>query len=211
MKKSSLVFLTLIAAFVLTGSATADVRLDEGDFDEQMFGAGRNVVATSTFRLSGPDIPRVGFLFNFDLIDEGLEIIINGQEFFSAPDIHQGGDREFEEIAGMYNDIQNPWNENSNSLPRLIVEAGADGTDFTGAVTVGANTLETYVPLFDVADLQSVLREGDNTIDFINLNGDAFGRLVGDYQVFLVAIPEPHSAGLLLGVLAACGLRRKRK
>ena len=167
---------------------------------------------TFTFNLSAADIPNVQLLTNLSVIDDGFAINVNGQTFFSANELTQFGPMDFVMTDVQPNDIDNSFNTNDNGLSRLIVDASSVGTAFSGAPFQNSTDVVEYLPNFTVTDFTSLLRPGDNTIEFIALNGAQGTNVQGEFQVILQtpAVPEPAIASLMFAGLLMLGRRRQR-
>ena len=200
--------LTLSADTVLnTDNTEISFANEDGAGSTGSFPAG-----TFTFNLSDADIPNVQLLTNLSVIDDGFAITVNGQTFFSANELTQFGPMDFVMTDVQPNDIDNSFNTNDNGLSRLIVDASSVGTAFSGAPFQNSTNVVEYLPNFAVADFTSLLVAGDNTIDFIALNGFEATNVQGDFQVILqeAAVPEPAVASIMLAGLLMLGRRRQR-
>lgn len=199
----------VISLSFLVADARSELILDSGSFDTSTGSTGSTVSATSTFTLTADQIPFTEFLLDLFVIDDGTCVHINGMPLFEAFELSQFGPQDFAVTAVQPNDIMDPWSPNSNGLPRLTVASDASGTVFSGAIETGSTGTVDYAPLFSVADFQSLLVAGSNTIEFINHNGFQGGALEGSYQVS-VAVPEPAAASLICLALVGGMLRRRR-
>ena len=175
-------------------SSTANADIVDGFFA----GTTPNMtIGSTTFNLTAAEISSASLDVDFDVIDDGVEVRVNGTPLFISLSPHQFGPTTDFQIVG-YDDIQNPWNPNQSGLPRLNVLATSSGTDFSGAVTVSATSTVQYIPNFDVANFTELLNEGSNTIEFVNHNGSDSAELIGNFKV-AVAVPEPSSfLGLMM-------------
>lgn len=205
----------LILSLLISPVLSAATILDSGSIEMVNFNANDTslgVVATSTFNLAPADIQKLSLELNFIGIDAGLEVFVNGASLFSTGfDVsqHRPANTGFEE------NINDPFNlnGNTNGIPRLTVTADNTGTSFSGSEFLNSTAPITYTPTFTVANFQSLLVSGANTIQIANLNNFQGAALVGDYEVATVhpeTVPEPTSIALLgLGGLVLV-TRRKR-
>ena len=206
---SLIVFLVLALGFHF--NCEADIVIDDGTFSSSTTSTGEFVSGTSNFTLTATQIPNVEFYADFLVIDDGVEIIVNGTSLFASLETSQFGAQDFAVTAVQPNDIADPWNPNSNSLPRLVVESDSSGTMFSGAVDTNTSSMVTYQPNFTVANFTSLLVAGDNTIEFINHNGSQGGRMRGSYEVSVAcSVPEPTGFGIAFGLLGMAVGRRRR-
>ena len=192
----------------------ADTILDTNSFAGMEASGGGFVVATSNFSVASADIPSITFDANFSQIDAGIEILVNGMSFFdTGDDVSNFGPQVFQVTAVQPDNIDFSFDPNDNGLPRLTVTSDSTGTVMTGAPFVNSTNVETYLPIFAVADFTSLLQPGENTIQIVNLNSFEGASLTGDYtvtQVMSVAVPEPTALSMLmLGGLI--GMVRRRR
>lgn len=178
--------------------------------------SGNNILAgTATFNLLASEISDVEMLADFSIVDAGVNIVINGTSLFPQyQDLSQFGPESVFTGTGESDGggINQPFEANSNNLPRLTVNSTSAGTTFSGATFIGSTSTVTYTPVFTPEDFSSLLQSGSNTIEFIVLNGFEAARLEGNVIVTLpaAAVPEPSSAGLaLLAILAGLAARRR--
>ena len=204
----AVLLLVLFAFLPLVSSAS--VVLDSGIISGTSANTGNFIVASSQFSLTAADIPNVELLANFDIIDDGVEIRVNGQSLFLAQELSQFGPQDFQVTAVQPNDIENPWSANMNGLPRLTTISNLGGTTMNGSVTTGASQVVEYLPNFPVLDFTTLLEEGDNTIEFVSHNGAGGASLQGDFTVTLNAVPEPSTALAGFAFLTAIMGRRRR-
>ena len=181
-------------------SLSADIVLDSGSFANTEASGGGFVVATSMFSLTSADIPDVLFEANFDIIDAGVEVVVNGTSLFTTgDDASNFGPQVFQPTAVQPDNIDFSFDPNDNGLPRLTVVSDSSGTVMTGAAFVNSTSTVPYIPLFNVANFTSLLQTGGNTIEIINHNNFQGATLNGDYRVKVVnAVPEPTSLSLCL-------------
>jgi len=182
----------------------ADIVIDSNNFSSsQPSGGGFVVATTQSFSLTSADIADVTFEANFELIDAGIEILVNGVSLFdTGPDVSQFGPAVFSP-----NNLGIPFGPRGDGLPRLTVQS-----DFTSDTST--NIIQ-YTPLFNVTDFASLLQVGNNQIEIVNQNNFQGANLSGDYTVKRVteaaAVPEPSSI-VLLGLFGLAGaVRRRRK
>ena len=139
-------------------------------------------------------------------------------EFFNTgDDVSNFGPQVFLPTAVQPDNIDFSFSPNDNGLPRLTIDAGPNGTDFTGAAFVNSTAEVDFIPLpdFAPANFTSLLTTGNNVIEIQNLNSFQGANLVGDFTVTLkqeaaAVVPEPAS---LLGLIALAGticVRRRR-
>lgn len=203
-------FIAALALFC-TSNASAAIVLDSGNIAGSSSSVGSQVVAVSMFNLTGAEIPRTQLAADFLLIDDGVEIIVNGTSLFAATELSQFGPQDFVVTPNQPNDINNPWLVNTNGLPRLSVFSDSSGTTMSGAVNTNSASTVPYLPLFAVSDFTSLLMVGANTIEFVNHNGFQTASIQGRYAVSVtpVAVPEPSSMGLGLVMLLSVFRRRR--
>ena len=209
--------LSLLISFVLLLASSlfcrADV-LDSGAISGSSLDLGSYVAATSNFTLTAGQLSNIELLAEFDIIDDGLEIIVNGTSMFVSMDTSQYGNQDFVVTAVQPNDVANPWSANSNGLARLIVLANGSGTSFSGSVDTTTATIVDYVPNSTVQDFNNLLVVGANQIEFVNHNASQGASLQGNFsvcEVLPVAVPEPGSLGLIgIGMLFFAGRRRRK-
>lgn len=189
----------------------ADI-IDSGDFSRSEPSGSGFIVATSTFELDALEIPDICFEANFDLIDAGIEILVNGQSLFNTgDDVSNFGPQVFQPTAVQPDNIDFSFSPNDNNLPRLTVLHDAMGSDFSGAAFVNSTNTVDYIPLFNVSNFNSLLQAGTNTIEIINLNGFQGANLIGDYTVKSVAaVPEPSAIAVCM-VAGLIMMKRRRR
>ena len=152
-------------------------------------------------------------LANLTVVDAGVNIVINGTSLFPLfTDISQFGPESVFLNTGEPNGggVNLPFSPNNNGLARLTVDATSTGTTFSGATFVSDSVITPYTPVFTSQDFSSLLRDGDNTIEFFVLNGFEGANLQGDFTVTLVAVPEPATAVVLAGLGIGMLVRRRR-
>ena len=215
---------SLILIPVLCSNSFGDIILREGDIDvsrtAQEGADGAFIGGTTTFDLTGIDSQDIELLANFDIVDAGVRISVNGMPLYpDFVDISQfGPDVVFTDtgVTQGTGNIENPFTPNNSGLDRLIVSSTSAGTDFSGAAFVSSTEVIDYTPNFAVQDFSSLLVAGENTIDFFVLNAFDGANLQGDFTVTqieaaTVSVPEPNSAGLmLLASLTFLANRRRR-
>ena len=123
--------------------------------------------------------------------------------------------------------IEDPFTEIGPAgapLPRLTVQTDSAGTIFSGVVTsnpIGPveffeaapspNAVDRGADFSNISNFSSLLQEGTNTIQIVNLNSSGGANLIGDFTVTLAAatsVPEPNS---LLGLLTLAGMMSMRR
>ena len=229
MKTNSLTLPSLlISVAFFTGNVAGDlVELDSGDISilEQRPNNGDAIgpflAGTSTFNVTASDIPDVELLADFFLVDAGVRIEVNGTPLFpDFVDISNFGPEPVFTGTGEPNGggVNFPFSTNNNGpngtmLPRLTVNSTSAGTAFSGATFTTDNFTRPYTPVFTVADFNSLLVEGSNTIDFFVLNTFQQAELRGEYTVAVhtKAIPEPGMTGLaVLALITSLSARRRK-
>ena len=190
----------------------ADIVIDSNNFSSsQPSGGGFVVATTQSFSLTSADIADVTFEANFELIDAGIEILVNGMSLFdTGPDVSQYGPAVFSP-----NNLGIPFGPRGDDLPRLTVQSDFTGTTFLAPASDTSTNIIQYTPLFNVTDFASLLQVGNNQIEIVNQNNFQGANLSGDYTVKRVteaaAVPEPSSI-VLLGLFGLAGaVRRRRK
>ena len=213
---------TCVCAVLITIASThtplsADLILDTNTFESsEPSGGGFIAATTQIFVLTSADIPNVTFDANFDIIDAGIEILVNGTSLFNTgDDLSNFGPQVFTPTAVQPNNIDFSFASNNNGLPRLIVESDSTGTTLSGSPFQNSTSTFEYLPIFSVQNFSSLLQVGDNQIEIVNLNSFQGANLDGDYTVTLVtpptAFPEPSSLSLCLaGAMLCLGRRRRR-
>ena len=195
---------TLLIALATSFTSIHASIVDSGTFSNTQASGNNIVVATSQFSLASGDIPNVTFDANFNLIDAGIEIRVNGTSFFNTgDDVSNFGPQVFQPTAVQPDNIDFSFDPNNNNLPRLTVDSDATGTAFTGTSFVNSSSTVNFIPLFNVANFNSLLQPGLNTIEIVNLNNFQGASLSGDYSVELpvaavASIPEPSAFALCL-------------
>ena len=229
MKTQSLTLPTLLifVAF-FTGNVAGDlVELDSGDITalEQRPNNGDAIgpflAGTSTFNVTAAEIPDVELLADFFLVDAGVRIEVNGTSLFpDFVDISNFGPEPVFTNTGEPNGggVNFPFSTNNNGpngtmLPRLTVNSTSAGTAFSGATFTTDNFTRPYTPVFTVADFNSLLVEGSNTIDFFVLNTFEQAELQGEFTVSLntPAIPEPGMTGVAVLAIVTCLTNRRKR
>jgi len=174
------------------------------------------LVASSAFSLTNADISSIVFEANFDVIDAGVRIDVNGLPLFATgADVSEfgpGGIFNFPTLSTTDTFIQNPFGPNDSSIPRLTVLSDSTGTTFSGSQTTTAASPAVFAPLFNVGDFTGLLAPGDNVIEIFVLNGFGGANLSGDFTVTQTAeaVPEPTSLSLcLVGGLMLAARRRR--
>ena len=211
---------TLLSILLLTfaaGTAVGDMVLDTGTIFAMEASGGGFLAGTSSFNITAADIPNIVLLSDFDVVDAGIEIVVNGTALFPQfDDISQFGATQVFGGTGVGGGgVDNPFSPNNNGLPRVRVEASSTGISFTGAETTGTNTLIDYIPQFQPQDFTSLLVDGDNEIQFFVLNSFEGANLTGDFTVTQItpatSVPEPGATSVaLLALLGSLTFRRRR-
>ena len=212
--------LSFLLLIVATGTATGDTILDTSDGAFSVTQAapadGAFLADTSNFNITLADIPNIELSVDFDIVDAGIEILVNGTRLFPQFfDISEFGPTQVfggTNIAG--GGVENPFTANSNGLPRVRIEASSAGVVFTGAETTSTGSLISYIPQFETEDFTNLLIEGDNEIQFFVLNNFDGANIVGTFEVTQVtpvsSVPEPSTAGIVLLTLLT-GLTYRRR
>ena len=230
----------LVLGFILATSAQleADIVVNSGSFDFEMpnaNGSGSFDVVTSQFSLTSADIPDVSFSANFFVIDAGIQVLVNGTPLFSTGnDVSQFGPRVFDTglgvMSGEDGNIEDPFGEIGPAgapLPRLTVQSDSTGTSFSGVATTtpGIGPVVSFTPnpsinginngsdFSNISNFSSLLVDGPNTIEIVNLNSYQGASLAGDFTVTLAettSVPEPTSLLGLLTLIGTMSMRRRR-
>ena len=187
------------------------------------FAPGGTAASTETFSLTSADISNIMFEANFDFIDAGIEILVNGESLFNTgPDVSQfnGASSTVFTQTGATN-LGVPFEERGGSdpQPRLTVSSDSTGTIFSGPdLSLPDNNpapIINYTPGFTINDFTSLLQVGENQIQIVNLNAFDGASLGGDFTLTLVApaasVPEPTALSLCLIGATCCMLRRRRR
>ena len=216
--------LSLVLITVLSSNALGQLTVDSGTISAMEPSGGGFLAGTSTFDLAAADIQDLELLANFDIIDAGIDITVNGvslypqfQDYsqFSQDVVFLDTGVPLNERPGEEGNIQSPFSPNNNNLPRLTVESTSDGTEFSGGATTAATSTIPYTPNFVVQDFTSLLVEGQNTIQFFVLNDFQGANLQGDYTVSLnpvvTSVPEPSATCFAFLAIVTGLLRRDRK
>ena len=98
------------------------------------FALGGTAASTAPFSLTSADISNIMFEANFDFIDAGIEILVNGVSLFNTgPDVSQfnGASSTVFTQTGATN-LGVPFEERFDLQPRLTVSSDSDGTIFSG-------------------------------------------------------------------------------
>ena len=216
----SAIILSLFLIIAFSSNTVADIVVDTGPVSVMEAAGGGFLGGTSIFTLSAADIPDTELLANFNIVDAGVEIRVNGTSLFPLfDDVSQfSPDVVFLDtgVTAGNGNIESPFSPNDNQLPRLTVNATSAGTTFGGGATVAASSVIDYTPNFTVEDFSSLLVAGENTIEFFVLNSFQGANLQGDYTVSLnppaaATVPEPNSTGLaFLSLLTGLSRRRRR-
>jgi hypothetical protein len=207
MKTLPLLHAILALLFIPVG-VNADTIVDSGSITGSSGSTGSYVAETATFTLTAGELDYTELFAEFALIDDGLEISVNGNSLFLSNELSQFGPQDFMSTVVQPNDIADPWTTNSNGIPRLTIRSSLIGTAFSGSVDTSAASAVEYLPNFTVEDFRSFLQVGNNTIDFINHNGSASAQIDGRYSVTVFAVPEPGTLALL-GLMPVIGLLRR--
>lgn len=185
------------------------------------FAPGGTAASTETFSLTSADISNIMFEANFDFIDAGIEILVNGESLFNTgPDVSQfnGASSTVFTQTGATN-LGVPFEERSDLQPRLTVSSDSTGTIFSGPdLSLPDNNpapIINFTPGFTINDFTSLLQVGENQIQIVNLNAFDGASLGGDFTLTLVApaasVPEPTALSLCLIGATCCMLRRRRR
>jgi len=179
--------------------------------------------STAPFSLTSADISNIMFEANFDFIDAGIEILVNGVSLFNTgPDVSQfnGASSTVFTQTGATN-LGVPFGERSDLQPRLTVSSDSTGTIFSGpdlSLPDDPNNpapIINFTPGFTINDFTSLLQVGENQIQIVNLNNFQSANLGGDFTLTLVApaasVPEPTALSLCLIGATCCLLRRRRR
>ena len=208
MRFSSALWLAIVFSLSLFQNlSVADIVVDQGTIDVSTDGG----FESSTFTLSALQIADTELFTDFFVIDDGVEIVVNGTSLFLSADTSQFGAQDFVPTAVQPNDIADPWTPNSNDLPRLTVLADSTGAAFSGSVDTTTTNIVDYQPEFAVANFNSLLVAGSNTIQFVNHNGSDAARLQGAFTVTVRSVPEPTSLAVLGAFPLVMALRRRRR
>ena len=208
MRFSSALWLAIVFSLSLFQNlSVADIVVDQGTIDVSTDGG----FETSTFTLSALQIADTELFTDFFVIDDGVEIVVNGTSLFLSADTSHFGDQDFVPTAVQPNDIADPWTPNSNDLPRLTVLADSTGVEFSGSIDTTTTNIVDYQPIFSVANFNSLLVAGSNTIQFVNHNGSEAARLQGAFTVTVRSVPEPTSLAVLGAFPLVMALRRRRR
>ena len=214
--------ISLIVVTVFASYSYGDIVLDSGNISVMQASGGGFLAGTSTFNLNGVDPLDVELLADFNIVDAGVDIRVNGTSLFPLfDDISQfSQDLVFlntgvTRTSGDMGNVESPFSPNNNGLPRLTVESTSDGTVFSGGALLNSTSTVEYTPNFAVVDFSSLLNSGDNTIEFFVLNSFEGANLQGDFAVTQIvattAVPEPSSTGLMLLGASSYLLRRRRR
>ena len=199
---------TVVMTLSFTQDLSADIVLDIGTIDGSSTSTGSYVAMSSSFDLTGAEIPKTQLSVDFFLIDDGVEIVVNDKSLFASVDTSEFGNQDFLVTAVQPNDINSPWSAHNTGLPRVTVFSDCNGTIFTGTPETTSAGPVDFIPNFTVADFTNLLRVGNNTINFVNHNGFASGELTGSFSV-VVATPEPGTA--TFGFALLCVVLRRRR
>ena len=211
---------TLLPILVLTiaaGNTTGDTILDSGLISAVAPSGGGVLAGTSNFNVANGDIPDIILSADFDLVDAGIDIVVNGTALFPQfDDVSQFGTTPVFGGTGIGGGgVEDSFDRNVAGLPRIRVEASSDGVIFTGAETTSTNALINYIPQFTTQDFNNLLVDGDNEIQFFVLNSFEGAALEGDFTVTRVtpvtAVPEPGLAGIAMLVLLIIATYRHRR
>ena len=181
-------------------------------------------ILTIPFNVADPD--DVTFEANFDIIDLGIQINVNGNQLFST-----GINISQFSAAGAFlstpSDGSNgsqfvnlgfPFISLANGQPRLTVVSDSSGTSLSGNNQdgdTGPITPVDFMTSFNIANFSDLLiPNGANTIEIVSLNDpDSRALLQGDFTVEALpaAVPEPSSLSLLLLGSMFWAKRRRQK
>ena len=151
--------------------ASADIVLDILSFSGTDSDAGNCVDSTSTFTLADDQIPNAQLLANFNVIDDGAAIKVNGMDLFVAKEHSQCGPKGFLMTVDQTVENENLWLANSNDIARLSTLFDSTSFNVGGRVTQATASTVNYIPTFAVADFTDRLVVGHKTIDIVNYNG----------------------------------------
>lgn len=205
--------LTFVLTLVAANTAHCDL-IESGTFLGTSDSTGSFVAGATTFNLTDADIDLINFVVNFDEIDDGVEVRVNGNSLFVSLDTSQFGNQDFVVTGVQPNDIFDPWTVNENGISRLTVVSDVNGSTFSGSVTPDATTAVEYLPNFDVADFADLLVVGENTIEFVSHNGFLGADLEGSFTIStidVVPVPSPVNSFLLVVLGGVAALKRSRK
>jgi len=142
----------LITIVSNVASLHADTILDTNTFSSsQPSGGGFVVATTQNFSLTSAEIADTTFEANFDFIDAGIEILVNGISLFATgDDVSQfnGGNQTVFTQTGAVN-LGIPFGPTGDGTPRLTVQSDSTGTQFLGPdlAANGAGNIINYQPL----------------------------------------------------------------
>ena len=186
-------------------------------------------ILTIPFNVADPD--DVTFEANFDIIDLGIQINVNGNQLFSTGSNISQFDAagaflstpSADSNGGQFVNLGFPFNPLANGQPRLTVVSDSSGTSLSGnnqLSTNGGDALGPITPVdfttsFNIANFSDLLiPNGANTIEIVSLNDPgSFALLQGDFTVEALpaAVPEPSSLSLLLLGSMFWAKRRRQK
>ncbi len=216
-------FLALASALT-TLNADTIIETDTFSFSQTTPDPAPGGVAATTmpFSLTSADIANTTLDANFDFIDAGIEILVNGSSLFNTgPDVSQfnGGNPTVFTNTGATN-LASPFGPRSDSQPRLTVASDSTGTIFSGPDLSLPDDLNNpapiinYTPGFTVNDFASLLQVGSNQIEIVSLNNFLSANLAGDFTLKIVmpatSVPEPTVLFLYL-IGASCSMVRRRR
>ena len=115
-------------------------------------------------------IPNAHLLANFDVIDDGAAIKVDGMDLFVAKEHSQCGPNDFLMTVDQSFDNENPWLANNNDIARLSRLFDSTSFDVGGRVPQAAASTVNYIPTFAVANFTDHLIVGHNTIEIVNYN-----------------------------------------
>ena len=187
-------------------------------------------ILTIPFNVADPD--DVTFEANFDIIDVGIQINVNGNQLFSTginiSQFNAAGvflsDPATDINDGQFVNLGFPFNPLANGQPRLTVVSDSSGTSLSGnnqlassddGAPLGPITPVDFTTSFNIANFSDLLiPNGANTIEIVSLNDpDSRALLQGDFTVEALpaAVPEPSSLSLLLLGSMFWAKRRRQK
>ena len=186
-------------------------------------------ILTIPFNVADPD--DVTFEANFDIIDVGIQINVNGNQLFSTGiNISQFSaagvflsDPDVDINGGQFVNLGFPFDPLANGEPRLTVVSDSSGTSLSGnnqlssdmGVALGPITPVDFTTSFNIANFSDLLiPNGANTIEIVSLNDpESRALLQGDFTVEAIpaAVPEPSSLSLLLLGSMFWAKRRRQK
>ena len=212
-------FVSFILVSALANSAFGDSIVDTGTVSVMQASSSEILGGTSTFTLDASNIPDLELLANFSIVDAGVEVRVNGTPLFPPfDDVSQfSQDVVFVDtgVTEGTGNIESPFLQNDNELPRLTINSTSDETTFGGGATLAASSPIAYTPNFEVQDFSSLLIAGENNIEFYVLKDDGMASLQGDYTVSLKSdraeASEHTASGLVLLAVMAALLRRYRR